>query len=66
MLEDRISKGIDSFFESLAKAFYTKKIKSGIVVDRINVFLAGNSSKSPIVKELFRDKYLNLRGICQV
>jgi hypothetical protein len=56
ILESRIKKGVDSFFESLIKAVYAHHEDIGFNVDVINIFLAGNSSKSPIVKKLFDKK----------
>jgi len=57
ILESRIEKGIDSFFASLEQVFESYgEIMQSNDIDRINVFLAGNSSKSPIVKKLFNKK----------
>lgn len=57
ILFKRIDRGVENFFESLILAlnspFDTNKIEC------INIFLAGNSSKSPILKEIF-DKYITL------
>lgn len=55
ILYDRIEKGVDNFFESLRMAFdnYDVGLNS---IDKINIFLAGNSSKSHIVSELFDKK----------
>jgi hypothetical protein len=58
ILENRIKKGVDSFFESLAKSFYSYYNEIELDIDTINIFLAGNSSKSPIVKKLFDEKIL--------
>ncbi len=57
ILKSRIEKGIDSFFASLEQVFesYSEIMKSNNI-DKINIFLAGNSSKSPIVKEIFNRK----------
>jgi hypothetical protein len=51
ILKNRINKGIEAFFILLENVFDTK--------DEINIFLAGNSSKSPIVKELFEKRIKN-------
>jgi len=53
LLKIRIKKGIDGFFESLREVFvnHTQEIK--LIENKVNIFLAGNSSKSPLVKELF-------------
>ncbi len=54
ILRNRIEKGVKNFFESLKLAFAKENIKD---VKNVLIFLAGNSSKSPIVKELF-EKYI--------
>ena len=52
ILNDRIHKGIKTFFEALRVAYSSKKVNfQGL--EEINIFLGGNSSKSKIVKELF-------------
>lgn len=51
ILESRINKGVINFFESLRMAFNNSKIKN---INKVNIFLAGNSSKSPIVLDLFQ------------
>lgn len=51
ILESRINKGVINFFESLRMAFNNSKIKN---INKVNIFLAGNSSKSPIVLKLFQ------------
>ncbi|MGL5658852.1 MAG: hypothetical protein ACRDDK_07185 [Cetobacterium sp.] len=51
ILESRINKGVINFFESLRMAFNNSKIKD---INKVNIFLAGNSSKSPIVLDLFQ------------
>jgi len=56
ILQKRIKKGVDSFFESLIKAFDSYHNEVNLDIDTINIFLAGNSSKSPIVKQLFENK----------
>jgi len=56
ILRYRIKKGVDSFFESLREAFFNNSDEIDLDIDTINIFLAGNSSKSPIVKELFDKK----------
>lgn len=62
ILRARIEKGIRRFFSSLAEAFDKSAGKDNRIaalsdVKEISIFLAGNSSKSPLVKELF-DKYI--------
>jgi len=51
LIEDRIEKGVKSFFAALKSAFDLPKNK---LIDSVKIFLAGNSSKSPVVKELFK------------
>ena len=51
-IENRIDLGVDKFFTKMKVAF--NKISN---IEKINIFLAGNSSKSKFVKELF-DKYI--------
>ncbi len=54
ILQSRIARGINNFFESLRLAFSHKNINLKDV-DTIHIFLAGNSSKSRILKELFSE-----------
>lgn len=57
ILEKRIERGVSNFFTSIAKAFRNASAeKSG--VNNIQIFLAGNSSKSPILRKLF-DEYIS-------
>lgn len=53
ILRNRINKGVLNFFEGLKAAFSlpSKEIQT------VDIFLAGNSSRSPIVTELF-DEYI--------
>lgn len=53
VLYKRIEKGIRNFFEALKLTFCEERIADTGNVNEINIFLAGNSSKSPIVRELF-------------
>ena len=61
ILRVRIKEGINNFFVSMKEAFEKnsknslRKIKSLSEIDEISIFLAGNSSKSPIVNELFAE-----------
>ncbi|KAB2954276.1 hypothetical protein F9B85_00855 [Heliorestis acidaminivorans] len=50
ILRDRIEKGVRNFFASLRLAFKVPATKD---ITLINIFLAGNSSKSALVRELF-------------
>lgn len=67
ILTQRIDKGINNFFIALREAFDKSgsdeqyKIKALSDVDEIAIFLAGNSSKSIIVKELF-EEYIGENG----
>ena len=61
ILRDRIKTGIKNFFISMKEAFdknsknSLRKIKSLRELDEISIFLAGNSSKSKLVNELFME-----------
>ena len=67
ILTQRIDKGINNFFIALSEAFDKSssdekyKIKALSDVDEISIFLAGNSSKSIIVKDLF-EQYIGENG----
>lgn len=52
IIKKRIEKGVAAFFRCMVKTFkdYAEILKN---VDKIYIFLAGNSSKSRFVKELF-------------
>ncbi len=52
LLRNRIEKGVNNFFNAL-KLNFTKEFLAD--VDGIHIFLAGNSSKSKIVRELFKE-----------
>ena len=52
ILEERIERGVKHFFSSVTLLFENKTVEN-IGVDEIQIFLAGNSSKSPILKKLF-------------
>lgn len=54
ILTNRIEKGIINFFDALKLSF---NFSSNENIREINIFLAGNSSKSQIVKDLF-NKYI--------
>jgi len=53
ILENRIEQGVKQFFNSLSNSFSHKKL---IEDNGIEIFLAGNSGKSPILRKLF-EKY---------
>ncbi|MET1029832.1 biotin/lipoyl-containing protein [Domibacillus tundrae] len=50
LIEERVEKGIKNFFESLRRAFARSESSK---INKINILLAGNSSKSPVVMNLF-------------
>ncbi len=50
LIEKRIEKGVINFFEGMSMAFNENNSKD---MKKIIIFLAGNSSKSPLVKKLF-------------
>lgn len=52
IIKTQIESGVQNFFTAFRKAFKDKTIKLPV-----HIFLAGNSSKSPVVKELF-EKYI--------
>ena len=52
LIRKRIDCGVENFFKAMEKAI-TKEIAEG--VSQINIFLAGNSSKSEYVKESFKE-----------
>ena len=54
-LEMKIRGGIDQFFDALTQVFYNNRVAEGNI-NKVNIFLAGNSCKSPIVKKLFLEK----------
>ena len=51
MLKARIKRGVNNFFVKLWDSFRGRNIS-----DRIDILLAGNSCKSPIVKALFEER----------
>lgn len=52
VIEDRIGKGVENFFQALLHAFREKNVSPPI-----HIFLAGNSCRSPVVKKMF-EKYI--------
>lgn len=50
LLKERIAKGVDAFFHTFAQAFKQNEIET----DAFHIILAGNSCKSPLVKECFK------------
>ncbi|MGM9572603.1 MAG: molecular chaperone DnaK [bacterium] len=51
ILKDRIEKGVRNFFDALKLSFMANKAKN---IKEMIIFLAGNSSKSPVVLSLFK------------
>ncbi|GMB93422.1 hypothetical protein NHP200010_11410 [Helicobacter bizzozeronii] len=61
LFKERIKRGVDNFFSEFFRAtarFFEKKgmLEEGQGINTFHIFLAGNSSKSPLVKELFEAK----------
>ena len=55
LIESRIDEGVSQFFDALKNCFGVDKNQKDIHnVNEVNIFLAGNSSKSPIVYEIFK------------
>lgn len=54
ILTDRIEKGVRQFFNALKETFSEKYFSKTAKIDKINIFLAGNSSKSPILNNVFK------------
>lgn len=52
LLRERIQKGVNNFFNALKLNFKKEYLSD---VEGIHIFLAGNSSKSKIVRELFKE-----------
>ncbi|OQY39060.1 MAG: hypothetical protein B6229_04515 [Spirochaetaceae bacterium 4572_7] len=55
ILKSRIHKGVKNFFEQLRVAFSNQDVDIN-KIDKINIFLAGNSSKSDFVDTLFEEE----------
>ncbi|MCM1541009.1 MAG: hypothetical protein NC121_07090 [Blautia sp.] len=58
LIKARIQKGIDAFFKCMGKAFQREN-RAGNYNGPMYIFLAGNSSKSIFVKELFEEAIQN-------
>lgn len=59
ILKDRISLGVEKFFGAFENVFSGKKIKEDLKV--LHIFLGGNSSRSPLVKEAFDSKIAEIK-----
>lgn len=53
IITDRIRVGVINFFEAMKNIFDRPEVQD---INKINIFLAGNSSKSPIVKQIFEEQ----------
>lgn len=60
LLSDRIERGVENFFNALRLAFSNSQ-ESLNDIDDIKIFLAGNSSQSSLVNELF-EKHIALQN----
>lgn len=52
IIETRIREGVNNFFSALLLSYQNEKVKKPKTV---NIFLAGNSCKSPVVKRVFEE-----------
>ena len=59
ILSDRIEKGVENFFDALRLAFSNSRLVLDDI-NRVNIFLAGNSSKSSFVESLF-NKHISIQ-----
>ena len=50
LIEDRIREGVNNFFSALMLSYQSNKAKKN---ETINILLAGNSCKSPVVRKVF-------------
>ncbi|MDQ7074292.1 MAG: hypothetical protein Q9O24_03885 [Gammaproteobacteria bacterium] len=64
ILYQRIKRGVVNFFESLRLAFSNQQLKLH-TINTIQIFLAGNSSKSPWVTELFEIEMMRVSAEMQ-
>jgi len=68
VIQNRIIKGIDNFFNDLRQAFSSKKAMLN-EINEVHIFLAGNSSKAEVVQSTFKyaidaeSKKLGVEGI---
>ena len=59
LLSDRIERGVENFFDALRLAFSHSEVQLNDI-DNVKIFLAGNSSQSSFVTELF-EKHIALQ-----
>lgn len=52
LIEERIREGVNNFFSALLLSYQNEKVKKPTTV---NILLAGNSCKSPVVKRIFEE-----------
>lgn len=52
-IEDKIREGVKNFFSALVLSFQNDKARK---FKKVNILLAGNSCKSPIVKKVFKEE----------
>ena len=52
IIETRIREGVNSFFSALMLSYHNGKVKKPAIM---NIFLAGNSCKSPVVRRVFEE-----------
>lgn len=67
LIQERIEKGVSQFFDALKNTFGVSKNQADLHnVNEMNIFLAGNSSKSPMVYSIFK-KYIDkfTSGLCE-
>lgn len=57
-LETKITGGVDSFFSKLEYTFFKEDPSSVDGKKRVNIFLAGNSSRSPILRKVMEKKVI--------
>ena len=55
-LRKRITEGVESFFDALFSLIHGKYGEELKDIKMVHIFLAGNSSKSEILREIFRDE----------
>lgn len=60
VLKNRINLGVEKFFGAFENVFKEKKIKEDLEI--LHIFLGGNSSRSPLVKEVFDNKIAEMKA----
>lgn len=58
ILKARIAKGVEKFFVTMGQAFK----RENIIPSKFHVVLAGNSARSPLVRECFSEKIAEILG----